>query len=32
VNGAMANLPEFGEAFACEVGAPMRPEDRCSVW
>jgi putative endopeptidase len=32
VNGAMANLPEFGEAFACEVGSPMRPEDICSVW
>jgi len=32
VNGAMANLPEFGEAFACEVGSPMRPEKTCSVW
>lgn len=32
VNGAMANLPEFGEAFACEVGSLMRPESTCSVW
>lgn len=32
VNGAMANLPEFGEAFSCEVGSPMRPEETCSVW
>jgi len=32
VNGALMNLPEFGEAFSCEVGSPMRPEKICEVW
>jgi putative endopeptidase len=32
VNGVMRNTPEFAEAFGCEKGAPMRPEDICEVW
>ncbi len=32
VNGPLANLPEFGDAFSCQQGAPMRPVDRCEVW
>lgn len=32
VNGPLANLPEFAEAFGCEVGSPMRPEKTCTVW
>jgi len=32
VNGPLANLPEFGEAFACEPGEPMRPANVCEVW
>jgi len=32
VNGPLANLPEFGAAFACEAGTPMRPTDTCEVW
>jgi len=32
VNGPLANFPEFGEAFACEPGEPMRPADVCEVW
>ncbi len=32
VNGPLANLPEFAEAFQCKTGAPMAPEKRCTVW
>lgn len=32
VNGAVMNHPAFAEAFSCEVGSPMRPENPCEVW
>ncbi len=32
VNGPMADVPAFGEAFQCKEGAPMRPAKVCSVW
>lgn len=32
VNGPLSNLSEFGEAFQCEVGSPMRPAETCTVW
>lgn len=32
VNAAVANSPEFWDAFACEPGRPMHPEDACEVW
>lgn len=34
VNGPMRNLPEFGEAFDCEPGAPLFPadDDICVIW
>ncbi len=32
VNGPLANLPEFAEAFSCSPGTPMSPKQRCSVW
>lgn len=32
VNGSLSNVPAFSEAFACEVGTPMRPANACSVW
>jgi endothelin-converting enzyme/putative endopeptidase len=32
VNGVVANLPEFREAFACRAGQPMARENRCEVW
>jgi len=32
VNGPLANFREFGEAFACDAGEPMRPTDMCEVW
>jgi putative endopeptidase len=32
VLGPMAQNAAFAEAFQCEVGTPMNPEDRCQVW
>jgi putative endopeptidase len=32
VNGVVVNLPEFAQAFSCPAGAPMAPQERCSVW
>jgi putative endopeptidase len=32
VMGPMAHVPAFSEAFGCEVGTPMHPEEQCLVW
>ncbi|MED5371144.1 MAG: M13 family metallopeptidase [Myxococcota bacterium] len=32
IQGPLANLPEFHEAFGCEAGTPMHPENTCEVW
>jgi putative endopeptidase len=32
VNGSLANLPQFAEAFACKPGTPMSPKTACAVW
>jgi putative endopeptidase len=34
VNGPLANLPEFREAFGCQAGDPMvrKEAERCRVW
>lgn len=32
VNGVVANLPQFGEAFGCKVGQPMMHTNACRVW
>jgi len=32
INGVVANMPEFGAAFGCKVGQPMRRENACRVW
>jgi putative endopeptidase len=32
VNGVVQNMAEFGQAFGCKVGQPMRPENACRVW
>ena len=32
VYGALRNLPEFSQAFACAEGTPMHPANTCSVW
>ena len=32
VNGVVANMPEFREAFACRAGQPMARENACRVW
>jgi putative endopeptidase len=32
INGVVSNLSQFGEAFGCKVGQPMRPAHACRVW
>ncbi len=32
VNGAVSQLPVFGQVFGCDVGSPMRPKAVCEVW
>jgi putative endopeptidase len=32
VNGVVSNMPEFGQAFSCKVGAPMTPVSPNRVW
>ena len=32
VNGVVANMPEFAEAFSCPADAPMVRKDACRVW
>jgi endothelin-converting enzyme/putative endopeptidase len=31
-NGVVRNIQEFGEAFGCKAGQPMRPVNACRVW
>ena len=32
INGVVANLPQFADAFACKPGQPMAREKVCRVW
>ncbi len=32
VDGVVANLPEFRQAFACKAGSPMVNPEPCKVW
>ncbi len=32
INGVVANMPEFGKAFACRAGQPMVRVQQCKVW
>jgi endothelin-converting enzyme/putative endopeptidase len=32
INGVVANMPEFGQAFTCKAGAPMVRKNQCRVW
>lgn len=32
VNGVVANMPEFAQAFSCKPGQPMVREKPCNVW
>ncbi len=32
VNGVVANLPEFRQAFSCKIGDAMAPKKMCRVW
>jgi putative endopeptidase len=32
VDGVVADVPAFGEAFSCKANSPMRPTKTCHVW
>ncbi len=32
INGIVANLPEFAQAFSCKAGQPMVREKVCKIW
>lgn len=32
INGVVANLPPFGQAFACRAGQPMVRAEACRIW
>ena len=32
VDGVVADVPVFAEAFSCAEGSPMRPAKVCAVW
>lgn len=32
INGVVANLPQFADAFSCKVGQPMVRKPACRVW
>ncbi len=32
INGVVANMPEFGQAFSCKTGQPMMRQNACRVW
>lgn len=32
INGVVADLPQFGDAFGCQAGQPMRRTNACRVW
>jgi len=32
INGIVANLPEFAQAFSCKAGQPMVREKTCRIW
>ena len=32
VNGPVSDSPDFAAAFSCKQGAPMAPQNRCTVW
>jgi endothelin-converting enzyme/putative endopeptidase len=32
INGVVANIPAFADAYECKPGAPEAPRERCAVW
>jgi putative endopeptidase len=32
VNGPLSDNPDFAKVFSCKAGAPMAPQNRCTVW
>jgi endothelin-converting enzyme/putative endopeptidase len=32
INGVVANMPQFGQAFSCQAGQPMVRAQACRIW
>jgi endothelin-converting enzyme/putative endopeptidase len=32
INGVVANMPQFGQAFSCRTGQPMMRQNACRIW
>jgi len=32
INGVVANMPQFGQAFSCKTGQPMMRQNACRIW
>jgi endothelin-converting enzyme/putative endopeptidase len=32
INGVVANMPPFGQAFSCKMGQPMMRQNACRIW
>jgi len=32
INGVVANMPQFGQAFSCKPGQPMMRRNACRIW
>ena len=32
INGVVANMPRFGQAFSCKAGQPMMRQNACRIW
>ena len=32
INGVVANMPQFGQAFSCKAGQPMMRQNACRIW
>jgi putative endopeptidase len=32
INGVVANMPQFGQAFSCKAGQPMMRQHACRIW
>ncbi len=32
INGVVANMPQFGQAFSCKAGQPMMRQHSCRIW
>ena len=32
INGVVANMPRFGQAYSCQAGQPMMRQNACRIW